>query len=96
MIYKLGYNLPKAEINKRVMAYEANQAEITQLKAKLELCREALATFVQYYTAKDAPVNLVKCSECGKLSFRDVPICMDCAALKATEALAAIEGRDEE
>ena len=32
MIYKLGYNLPKAEINKRIMAYEANQAKIEQLE----------------------------------------------------------------
>jgi hypothetical protein len=35
MIYKLGYNLPKAEINKRVMAYEANQTEIARLQAEI-------------------------------------------------------------
>jgi len=42
MIYKLGYNLSKAEINKRVMAYEANQTEIASLKAKLEEATVAL------------------------------------------------------
>ena len=94
MIYKLGYNLPKAEINKRIMAYEANQAEITQLKAKLELCRDALTTIA--YPIQH--LQKVADEQGASLNGMAAMLVDDARYLKqiAKEALAAIEGRDEE
>ncbi|MFA5208438.1 MAG: hypothetical protein WC428_07395 [Candidatus Paceibacterota bacterium] len=61
MIYKLGYNLPKAEINKRVMAYDANQIRITQLlefaNAEKARCEASIENLTKDY-AKALDQNL--------------------------------------
>ena len=64
MMYKLGYNLPKTEINKRVFAYEANQATIesqaTQIEQCRNICRDILESFRKEIYAMTLPDNRIR------------------------------------
>jgi predicted nuclease with TOPRIM domain len=76
---------------------KANRNKIARLQEKLELCREAMNLFADYYTGKNTAVELRECEYCGLIGLNDSPICLDCVAEHMTEALEAIDkGRDGE
>jgi hypothetical protein len=76
-------------------AYEANQAEITQLKAKLELCREAIEACSHYMPDVGHFCACGTCKDCGKqIPYVGYEYCVECVGEKILTALAAIEVRD--
>ena len=76
---------------------EGQQAEITQLKAKLELCREVIEACGHYMPDVGHFCACGTCKDCGKqIPYVGYEYCVECVREKMRTALEAIEVRNGE